>query len=91
MDYNKMFDEEAFKKIDKDKLKIIVRMFNEMQGKDANDRIKIMFTYGLEMKNKGLSFTREEANLLMEVLKTNLSDKEKSKIDAMANILKSLN
>jgi hypothetical protein len=85
-----MFDEEMFKKIEKEKLKIIVRMFNEMEGKNANDRIQIMFTYGLDMKSKGLYFTREESSLLMDILKTNLSENEKNKIDSIAKMLKNL-
>lgn len=88
--YTKMFDEEAFRKIDKQKLEIISKLFNDMHKKNADERLQVLFTYGIEMRNKGLSFTKEESNLLIDLLKVNLSEQEKTKIDMISNMLKSM-
>lgn len=86
----KIFDEEAFRKIDKEKLEIISKLFNDMQKKNADERLQVLFTYGMEMRSKGLSFTKEESGLLIELLKLNLSEEEKVKIDTIANLMKSM-
>lgn len=86
----KFFDEEAFRKIDKEKLEIISRMFNEMQKKNAEERLQCLFSYGMEMRSKGIQFTKEESAMMMDVLKNNMSEQEKAKIDMIAGLMKGM-
>lgn len=86
----KFFDEESFRKIDKEKLEIISKLFNDLNKKNADERLQVLFTYGMEMRSKGLSFTKEESSLLIELLKMNLSESEKAKIEVIANMMKSM-
>jgi len=90
MDGMNMFDEETIRKIDKQKLEIISKMLTDMKNKNADEKLQVLFTYGMEMKCKGLSFTKEESALLISMLKVNLSPQEKEKMDAIANILKAM-
>lgn len=86
----KMFDEDAFRKIDKEKLEIITKLYNEMQNKNAEERMQILFTYGMEMKSKGIQFTNKESKLLIDLLKVNLPEKEKSKLDMLSKLIKNM-
>lgn len=84
------FDEEALRKIDKTKLELISRMFNDLQKKNSEERLQCLFTYGLEMRSKGLHFTKEESNMIIDMLKVNLSESEKAKIDMISGMLKNM-
>lgn len=86
----KFFNEDAFRKIDKQKLEIMSRMFNDMQKKSSEERIQCLFNYSMEMRSKGLQFTKEETGMLMEVLKTNMSEQEKTKLDMLAGMMKGM-
>ncbi len=86
----KFFNEEAFRKIDKEKLEIMSRMFNDMQKKNGEERIQCLFSYGMEMKSKGLQFTKAESEMMMEVLKTNMSAQEKAKLDMISGMMKNM-
>lgn len=85
--FNNVLDEEMLKKIEKPKLELILKMLNDMNGKNAEEKLQILFTYGMEIKTKGLSFTLEESSLLVNILKTNLSPSEKEKMDRIINVL----
>lgn len=87
---SKMFNEEALRKIDKEKLEIISKLFNDLNKKSVDERIQVLFTYGMEMKSRGLTFTKEESAILIDLLKVNLSEQEKNKLDMIANMLKSM-
>lgn len=87
---SKMFNEETLRKIDKEKLEIISKLFNDLNKKNADERIQVLFTYGMEMKSRGLTFTKEESAILVDLLKVNLSEQEKAKLDMIANMLKSM-
>lgn len=86
----KMFNEEALRKIDKEKLELISKLFADLNKKSADERIQVLFTYGMEMKSRGLSFTKEESAILIDLLKVNLSEQEKSKLDMIASMLKNM-
>jgi hypothetical protein len=87
---SKMFNEEVLRKIDKEKLEIISKLFNDLNKKSADERIQVLFTYGMEMKSRGLTFTKEESAILVDLLKVNLSEQEKAKLDMIATMLKSM-
>jgi hypothetical protein len=89
-DYSNVFTEEQIRKIDKQKLEMIARMFNDMNKASSEERLQILFTYGIEMRSKGLRFSTEESTLLINVLKENLPDEEKEKMDLIVNLLKNM-
>lgn len=61
-----------------------------MQNMNGDERIQTLFTYGLEMRSKGLFFTKEETNLLIDLLKINLTDDDKAKLDRISIMLNSM-
>lgn len=87
---NRMFNEEALRKIDKEKLEIISKLFKDLNNKNADERIQVLFTYGMEMRSRGLSFTKEESAIIIDLLKVNLSEQEKNKLDMIANMLRGM-
>lgn len=88
--FNNMLDEEMLKRIEKPKLELILKMLNDMNGKNTEEKLQILFTYGMEIKTKGLSFTLEESSLLVNILKSNLPPSEKEKMDRIFSILDSM-
>lgn len=89
-EFNNLIDEEMIKKIEKPKLELILKMLNDMNGKSAEEKLQILFTYGMEIKTKGLSFTLEESSLLVNILKASLSPSEKEKLNRIINVLDSM-
>lgn len=84
------FSEDDLRKIDKNKLEIISRMLNDMQNKSGEERIQSLFSFSMEMRAKGLQFTKEESEILIEILKSNMSEREKAKMDMIAEMLKNM-
>lgn len=86
---NNIFNEEAFKKLDKEKLEFITKMFNDMYHKNADERLQILFTYGMEMRSKGIRFTKDETALLLDLFKVNLSKKDREKLEILSSLMQS--
>ncbi|TCT15342.1 hypothetical protein EDC18_10346 [Natranaerovirga pectinivora] len=86
-----ILNNEAFRNIDPRKLQVLVEMFNEMGSKPTDQKIQVLFSYGMKMKQMGLQFTTNETNLIMNSLKEGLSPAERNKIDMMINMMSMLN
>nr|WP_132282716.1 hypothetical protein [Natranaerovirga hydrolytica]TCK92861.1 hypothetical protein EDC19_2017 [Natranaerovirga hydrolytica] len=84
-------NQEAFKNIDPRKLSFLNEMFQEMGTKNAEQKIQLLFSYGMKMKQMGLQFTDDETKVIMETLKDNLTPEEKNKIDMMMNMMNMMN
>lgn len=86
-----ILNNEAFNNVDPQKLKMLVEMFNEMGSKTAEQKIQVLFAYGMKMKQMGLNFTPNESRIIMESLKENLTTAEKNKLDMMVKMMEMMN
>lgn len=86
----KIFNEDSLRKIDKKKLEIIARLAQDMQNMNGDERMQALFTYGLEMRSKGMFFTKEETSLLIDLLKINLTEDDKVKLDRISLMLNNM-
>lgn len=91
MNQNNILSHEAFKNINPKKLRILTEMLNEMGTKSAEQKLQILFTYGLKMKQMGLDFTPTESRILMESMKQNLTPTEQNKLDMMEKMMSLMN
>lgn len=91
MSHENILNYEAFKNIDPKKLKIMVDMLNEMNGKSMEQKVQVLFSYGVKMKDKGLQFTKQESEIIINSMKNNLTSAEKTKLDMVIKMMEMMN
>lgn len=91
MSHENLLNYEAFKNIDPKKLKIMVDMLNEMNGKSMEQKVQVLFSYGVKMKDKGLQFTKQESEIIISSMKNNLTSAEKTKLDMVIKMMEMMN
>ena len=78
---------DAFKNISPQKLKLMVDMLNDMNEKSMEQKIQVLFSYGVKMKQMGLQFTPQESSLIIDSMKNNLSSAEQKKLDMVIKMM----
>lgn len=91
MNNSNLSNNKAFKNVDPKKLKVLEEMFTEMGTKPIEQKMQILLTYGMKMKQMGLQFTSEESKVIMDSMKENLSPQERNKVDMMIKMMNSMN
>ncbi|GMQ61295.1 MULTISPECIES: hypothetical protein [Vallitalea] len=86
-DSSHILNDEAFKDISPQKLKIMVDMLNDMTGKPMEQKVRVLFSYGVKMKQKGLQFTKQESSLIIDSMKSNLSPTDRNKLDMVVTMM----
>jgi hypothetical protein len=82
-----ILNDDAFKDISPKKLKIMVDMLNDMSGKPMEQKVQVLFSYGVKMKQSGLQFTKQESSLIVDTMKNNLSTSDKNKLDMVVKMM----
>jgi hypothetical protein len=75
------------KDISPQKLKIMVDMLNDMTDKPMEQKVQVLFSYGVKMKQKGLQFTKQESSIIIDSMKNNLSTKDQDKLDLVVTMM----
>lgn len=89
MDYNKLFEQDAFKNIDKRVLENFKVLANNMKGKSINESIlHIMNFYNSIPKN--IKITKDESDTLMQAIVLNLDEKERKNFLDMLELISNL-
>ena len=78
------------KNLDKEKLELIKKMLVTMNNKSEEECLQILFTYGMEIKSKEMSFTSSEIQTIYNIIKPSLKSKDTEKLDMMLNIFQIL-
>ncbi|WP_317368701.1 hypothetical protein [uncultured Tyzzerella sp.] len=88
MDYNKLFQQEAFKSIDKNILEKFKMLIENIKGKNTNDiMIQIMSFYN--SIPKGANLSKEESNALIQTIILNMDNKERENFLNMLDLINS--
>lgn len=82
-----ILNDDAFKNISPQKLKLMVDMLNDMTGKSMEQKVQVLFSYGVQMKQKGLHFTKQESTLIIDSMKNNLSESDRNKLDMVVTMM----
>lgn len=70
------------------KLEIITELAKETDGKPIAQSIPHLMKANTRLKEHGLSFSDEETSLIMEILSSDMTDKEKQQLSSMRTMLK---
>lgn len=66
----------AVRKIDVRKLSVLMALVNQAEGKQINEMIPIIMSANNHLKAMGLAFTKDEVNLIFDILKKDMSEEE---------------
>ncbi len=82
---------EQLQRISPAKLKLILELMEESKGKGTDAIMPLLMHANQQMQQQGLSFTPEETNLILQLLKEDMSPEEVKKLSMMQAILSSWN
>ncbi len=77
----------AMKNIDARKLAILVDLANEAEGKAADKALPLIIKANAQLKAMGLTFSNEEADLMVDILTKDMSPNEKQKVDMIKKMM----
>ena len=77
----------AMEHIDPRKLAILVDLANEAEGKPLDKSLPFIMNANAKLKAQNLSFSKEENELLVEVLSKDMSPQDKMKLDMMKRMM----
>lgn len=77
--------------ISPEKLQFLMEMANQPQGATPKDMMSSLMSASNAAKDKGVKFDSSETDLIVEVLKQNMSDSDKSKADMILNMMRKRN
>lgn len=76
--------------IDLTKLQMLQTLANQGSQKNANEILPFLMMAMKQSKKSGFTFSQEEMNLIIEVLKQGKSPSESAKIEKMLHLLKTM-
>ncbi len=77
--------------ISPEKLQFLMEMASQEKGATPKDMMSALMSASTAAKNKGVNFDSSETDLIVEVLKQNLSDSDKSKADMILSMMRKRN
>lgn len=77
----------ALKNINAKKLAIIVNLINDCEKKSPEKALLAFFKANSELTKNNLSFSKEETNLLLDILTKDMSSEEKNKLNMLQNMI----
>lgn len=70
------------------KKEILIDLMNEADGKSMHQCIPIILKANTKIKSAGLSFSKDESDLIMEILTVDMSPQEKAKLESLKSMMK---
>lgn len=77
----------ALKNIDASKLQMLLSMADQGKGKSQNELLPFLMAAASNSRSGGASFSQEEADLILDVLKQGKSPEEIAKIDRVRSLV----
>lgn len=87
---NEWMNNPQLKDIDPVKMELIRRAAAQTQGKSGRDMAPIMMALITTANKKGIRFTSEEINLILDILKEGKSKEEQAQIDRTIQMVQGL-
>ena len=88
MDTSFLLNHPQLNNISPEKLQFLMEMANQEKGSSPKDMASALMAASAAAKSKGVGFDSSEMDLIVEVLKQNMSDDEKKKADMILHMLK---
>lgn len=89
MDYNKLFEQEAFKAIDRKVLDDFKVLISNLNGKSTNEMMLQIMNFYRNMP-KGASLSKEESDALIKTISLNMPKEEREKFLNMLSLISNL-
>ncbi len=86
-----LFQEEVFQRMDPKKIDFIKKMIAGMEGKSDEQKFQYLMRIGMEMKQSGQKFTRQELALIIDTLKSTLSPQQRRTFDMLVQMMETMN
>ena len=83
-----IFDNDIFKTMHPVKIQVIKELTTKMKGKQMKEAAPLLMAATRQLKEHNLSFTPEEAGVLLEILTKDMTPQEKAKVEMMKNVVK---
>ena len=74
--------------ISQDKLKFLMELANQSHGNSPQDMAASLMAASAAAQNRGVNFEPSEMNLIVEVLKQNMSESDRKKADMILGMMK---
>ena len=89
MDYNKLFEQEAFKAIDSKILDDFKVLISNLNGKSTNEMMLQIMNFYRNMP-KGTNLSKEESDALIKTISLNMPKEEREKFLNMLSLISNL-
>ena len=89
MDYNKVFEQEAFKAIDSKILDDFKVLISNLNGKSTNEMMLQIMNFYRNMP-KGTNLSKEESDALIKTISLNMPKEEREKFLNMLSLISNL-
>lgn len=86
MNNNDWMKSPNLKGISQEKLSLLTTLLSQAQNKSQNELIPFFLAATQKANSQGISFNENETDLILNVLKQNMSKEEQSKIDTIRNL-----
>lgn len=84
MDFDNLFQKEAFKNMDKNTIDEIKKLSENAQGKNVNEVLAMVMSFG--KKFEGKTFSEEEKDAMINAILTSMSKEERTRFKNMLEI-----
>lgn len=88
MDPNILLNNDSLKDISKDKLQFLLDFASKNKGKNPKDMLPLFLAASSTAKKKGVSFNSSETDLILEIMKQNMSLEEQKKLETILSMAK---
>lgn len=88
MDPSLLLNNAQLKNISPEKLKFLMEMTQKNSGSTPQDMMAALMAASSAAQKSGVSFDSNESNLIIEVLKQNMSPADRQKADLILNMMK---
>ena len=88
MDPSFLLNNPQLSNISPDKLKFLTELANQSHGSSPQDMAASLMAASSAAQNRGVNFEASEMNLIVEVLKQNMSESDRKKADMILGMMK---
>lgn len=73
--------------VDPRKIAILFEVMKEVEGKSMDKLLPLLMTTQKKLQEQNLSFTKDESDIMFEIISKNLSPKEKMQFEMIKNMM----
>lgn len=87
MDSKQWFNNDALKNIDMQKMMMLQELLNQSNGKKTNEMLPFLMAASRQANSKGVNFSKDEMQLIINVLKKDMAPAEQERTAKMLSLL----